>query len=141
MLIGGIALVVSPFIALVPAMAIEGLRLGSGHRGAAGTSVLVTAQGVGAVLGALALAGLARRFGRGRLVVSALFGVPVLLALYGVAPNLTVSALALFCMGAGYIGILSGLNTVVQLRAPLDARGACSASTSARWGRSIRSDQ
>ena len=46
----------APFIALVPAMAIEGAR--HGERG--GTAVLVTAQGIGAVAMAL-LARLARR--------------------------------------------------------------------------------
>jgi MFS family permease len=123
LLIGGVALVLSPFIALVPAMAIEGLHLGSGHRGAGGTAVLVTAQGLGAVLGALALPELARRVGRGRAATGALFALPVFLALYALAPILALSAIALFVVGACYIGVLSGLNTVVQLRAPTKARG------------------
>src|SRR3954462_12946089 len=47
-LIGITALLISPFIALIPAMAINVLK-----EGASGTSVLVTAQGIGAVIGAL----------------------------------------------------------------------------------------
>lgn len=117
-LIAVVALVGSPFIALVPAVAIEGL-----HRGAAGTSVLVTAQGVGAVAGALALASMARLWGRRRLLVRALLAFPVALALYGLAPALLPAALAITAVGATYIGVLSGLNTVVQLRAPAAARG------------------
>jgi MFS family permease len=122
-LIGVVALLASPFIALVPAMAIEGLHLGSHHRGSVGTAVLVTAQGVGAVAGVLVLPGLARRVGRARLLVAVLFGLPPFLVLYALAPELWSSALALALVGAVYIGVLSGLNTVVQLRAPEEARG------------------
>ncbi len=122
-LIGVVALLASPFIALVPAMAIEGLHLGSGHRGSVGTSVLVTAQGIGAVTGALLLPGLAQRFGRAKQVVVALFALPVLLVAYGLAPGLWVGAVALLLVGLAYIAVLSGLNTVVQLRAPTAARG------------------
>jgi MFS family permease len=117
-LIAVVALVGSPFIALVPAYAIEGL-----HRGAFGTSVLVTAQGVGAVAGALALASMARLLGRRRLLVRALLAFPSALVLYGLASSLWPAALAIVAVGAAYIGVLSGLNTVVQLRAPLSARG------------------
>lgn len=117
LLIAVVALVGSPFIALVPAVAIEGL-----HRGAAGTSVLVTAQGVGAVAGALALAGVARALGRRRLLVRALLAFPAALACYGLAPSLVPATVAIVVVGATYIGVLSGLNTVVQLRAPTMAR-------------------
>ena len=117
-LIGLVALLASPFIALVPAMAIQVL-----HRGSTGTAVLVTAQGVGAVAGALLLPGLALRFGRHRQVVASLLALPVLLVLYSVAPGLWLSAVALLLVGLAYIGVLSGLNTVVQLRAPTEARG------------------
>jgi MFS family permease len=113
----------SPFIALVPAMAIVGLHLGSGHRGSVGTAVLVTAQGIGAVAGVLVLPGLARRFGRVRVLVTALFALPVVLSAYAFAPDLPVAAVALLLVGGGYIAVLSGLNTVVQLRAPLATRG------------------
>lgn len=117
-LIGVVALVGSPFIALVPAFAIEGL-----HHGASGTAVLVTGQGIGAVAGALALAPMARALGRRRLLVRALVAFPVALVCYGLAPSLLTAAFAIVVVGATYIGVLSGLNTVVQLRAPDHARG------------------
>ncbi|MFN2607406.1 MAG: MFS transporter [Acidimicrobiales bacterium] len=107
------ALLVSPFIALIPAVALQLFG-----RGEAGTSVLVTAQGVGAVAGALALAPLARRFGRRRALEASLAGVGVAVVGYAVAPSLPVAAAALVAVGAAYIGVLSGLNTVVQVRAP-----------------------
>ncbi|MGA2519414.1 MAG: MFS transporter [Acidimicrobiales bacterium] len=116
-LIGIVALIGSPFIALVPAVAIDGLK-----RGIPGTSVLVTAQGVGAVLGALALAPLAQRLGR-RLQVGALFAFPAAVVLYGLAPSLWSAAPAIVVVGGCYIGVLTGLNTVVQRRAPAHARG------------------
>jgi len=118
LLIGIVALIGSPFIGLVPAVAIDGL-----HRGAAATSALVTGQGVGAVAGALALAPLARRWGCRRLLVGALFAFPTAIAVYGAVPTLITATLAIVVVGACYISVLTGLNTVVQLRAPERARG------------------
>jgi MFS family permease len=118
------ALFVSPFIALIPARA---LQLGGDHptkKLVAGiTAALTTAQGVGAVVGALLLASLALRFGRRRLLVFDLVATPVALSLYAYAPNRTTAVIALALMGSLYIGLLSGLNTVVQLRAPIEYRG------------------
>jgi MFS family permease len=117
-LIAIVALIGSPFIALVPAVAIEAF-----HKHAGGTSVLVTAQGVGAVAGALMLSPLARSFGRAKLVTAALFALPVALLLYGAAPSFALAVAAIVLVGACYIGVLSGLNTVVQVHAPPEARG------------------
>jgi MFS family permease len=112
-----VALLLSPFIALIPA---EALKLFGAKE--TGTSVLITAQGVGAVAGALALASLARRYGRRRVLVVNLLVVPVLLIAYAASPTLPVAAVALTAVGAGYVGLLSGLGTVVQLRAPIALR-------------------
>lgn len=111
------ALLLSPFIALVPAVALKLFDAGE-----TGTSVLITAQGVGAVGGALALASLARRYGRGRVLLWNLAVLPVLLAAYAAAPTLPLATVALAAVGAGYIGVLAGLGTVVQLRAPKAVR-------------------
>ena len=117
-LIGATALLLSPFIALIPAVALKLL-----HEGSRGTSVLVTAQGIGAVTGALALAPLANRFGRRRVLLADLGVVlPATLVLYAFAPSLATASIALMAVGAAYIGVLSGLMTVVQLRAPVALR-------------------
>jgi MFS family permease len=113
--------VASPFIALVPAM--SGALDRGGTSTSVGTAILVTAQGIGAVGGALALPSLAERVGRRTMMRLALFSLPVVLVLYGLAPTLWLSALALVGVGAIYIAVLSGLNTVVQLRAPAALRG------------------
>jgi len=47
----------------------------------------------------------------------------VLLAAYGLAPNLSFAAVAIAGVGAAYIGVLTGLNTTIQLRAPAQHRG------------------
>jgi len=116
-----VALLASPFIALVPVMA-RAVQP-SGWSLELTTATLVTAQGVGAVVGALALAGLAERFGRLRVLRTAIFVVPVLLCAYAAAPTLALAVPAFVAVGAGYIVVLSGLNTVVQLRAPVESRG------------------
>jgi MFS family permease len=123
--IGTIALVglsASPFIALVPVMAHRLTHAGA--RGiASATGLLTTAQGIGAVVGALAIAPLAARFGRGRILIGSLAVLPPVLILYGFAPSLVFALPALFVVGLVYISVLSGLSTVVQLRAPAELRG------------------
>ena len=117
-----VGLLASPFIALVPVMAHRLTHTGA--RGiATATGLLTTAQGIGAVVGALAISPLAVRFGRGRVLTGSLALLPPALVLYGVAPSLALALPALFLVGLVYIGVLSGLSTVVQLRAPAELRG------------------
>lgn len=116
-MISVIALTASPFIALIPAMA----RVR--HDGGEGlTSTFVTAQGVGAVLGALLLPSLADRFGRHRVLMLGLVALPVALVLYGAAPTPLLATAAIALVGATYINVFSGVGTVVQLRAPMHLR-------------------
>jgi MFS family permease len=111
-------LLAAPFIALVPAMAEKVF-----DAGARGTSILVTAQGIGAVLMGFALGTLTTRFGIRRVVVSMLTLLPPALVLYAYAPVLAASAITLFFVGALYLGALSSFFTVAQLRAPAHLRG------------------
>lgn len=123
--IGLIALVAvgaSPFIALVPATA-SNLTDGGGEAVARVAGILTTAQGIGAVAGALALAGLAARFGRRRVLVTSLVACPLALVPYAAAPSVPLAAVAMAVVGATYICVLSGMSTVVQLRAPAAYRG------------------
>jgi MFS family permease len=115
--IGTVAVIASPFIALVPAMAIQTL-----HAGRLGVSWLVTAQGVGAVIGAVTLPALARRTSRIAVLRGSLATVAVALALYGLAPTLALAVAALVVLGGAYVGTLTGLNTAVQLHAPTNER-------------------
>ena len=115
--VGVVALTLSPFIALVPAMAIEVL-----HAGRGGTPWLVTGQGVGAVAGALTLPALARRTSRIFVLRASLATAVLAEVLYGLAPNLSLAVAALVVLGGAYIGTLTGLNASVQLHAPRSER-------------------
>src|SRR5258708_6647491 len=121
-LVAIMALLASPFIALIPAVA-RSLTDGRARSVASATAVLTTAQGVGAVLGALAVASLALRFGRTKLLMGELTGVCVALIAYDLSPTLVWAAVALTIVGGLYIGALSGLSTVVQLQAPPELLG------------------
>ncbi len=107
----------APFIALVPAMAEKVLHTDIG------TSILIAVQGTGAVLMAFSLGWLVQRYGPRRLLVGLMGALPVALAAYAYAPDLALSALAIFFAGALYLGALSSFSTVAQLRAPAAIRG------------------
>jgi predicted MFS family arabinose efflux permease len=115
--IGTVAIIASPFIALVPAMAIQTL-----HSGQSGVAWLVAAQGVGAVIGAVLLPAVARR--RSRIVVLrwSLAAVAIALTLYGTAPTLAFAVASFVLLGGAYVGTLTGLVTAVQLHAPAGER-------------------
>jgi MFS family permease len=117
-----VAFLASPFIALVPVMA-RHLTHGGSRAVAQATALLTTAQGVGAVAGALCLASLASYLGRGRLLGWSLVLLPPALGLYSASQTPWQGAVTLFVVGLIYIGVLSGLSTVVQLRAPEAYRG------------------
>jgi MFS family permease len=112
------SLLAAPFIALVPAMAIKVLDTGT-----SGTSILVTAQGIGAVAMALLLGALTERFGLRRVLPGVLWLLPPALVLYGLAPALAESAVAILAVGFLYLGALSTFVSVSQLRAPAEVRG------------------
>ena len=127
-----VALLVSPFIALIPARA---YLLAGGDaaraldndvfRKSVGsiTGYLTTAQGVGAVIGALMITPLALRFGRRRMLFTNLVLLPLAVTFYASVPAKPIAIAALGVVGMLYIGILSGLMNVVQLWAPVEFRG------------------
>jgi MFS family permease len=111
--IGIVAIVASPFISLVPAMAIITL-----HSGKIGTTWLVTAQGFGAVAAALALPVLAKRTSRVLALRGSIAALALSLLLYALAPTLILAIVAMVLVGGSYMGTLAGLNTSVQMHAP-----------------------
>ena len=117
LLISLAAFLLSPFIALIPAKAAL-VSTGGAETTAAVTGALTTAQGVGAVAGALLVAPLADRFGRRRVVVASLLTTAAGLCVYALAPSVATSVAALGLVGLLYIGVLTGLSTVVLVRAP-----------------------
>ena len=122
-LIAVVALLASPFIALVPAMSAAVHRHGLSVPVA--TACRSPPRGSVRWPAPLALPVLGRAVrtsggAPGRPCSSS----PLLLVAYGLAPTLWWLAMVAFlAVGAGYIAVLSGLNTVVQLRAPAEVRG------------------
>jgi len=112
------SLLAAPFIALIPAVALKVF-----HEEKLGTSVLVTAQGLGAVCMALSLGTLFARFGARRTLLGMLGLLPVGLLLYAYSPALAFAAVAIFAVGFFYMGCLSSFTTIAQLRAPAELRG------------------
>jgi MFS family permease len=111
-------LLAAPFIALVPAFALKVF-----DNEDVGTAVLITAQGVGAVLMGLSLGSLFARFGGPRVMSAVLFGLPISLLGYALAPNLAAGVVAIFVVGFLYLGALSSFTAIAQLRAPPEFRG------------------
>ncbi len=112
------SLFAAPFIALIPAVALKVF-----HTERTGTAVLVTAQGVGAVIMALSLGILTARWGHRHVLLSLITVLPFTLALYALAPTLELAVVAIVLVGAVYLGCLSSFMTIAQLRAPSELRG------------------
>ena len=91
--------------------------------GKSGTAVLITAQGIGAVLMAFSLGSLVERYRPRRVLVTLMATLPFALVAYASAPTLAVSALTLFVVGLLYLGALSSFTTIAQLRVPAEIRG------------------
>jgi predicted MFS family arabinose efflux permease len=111
-------LLAAPFIALVPAVALKVF-----DNEDLGTAVLITAQGLGAVLMGLSLGWLFAHFGGRKVLTTVLFGLPVALIAYALSPTLGIAAVAIFVVGFLYLGALSSFTTTAQLRAPAALRG------------------
>lgn len=111
------ALLVSPFIALVPAMAqivFEG--------GPSDTAHLVTAQGVGSVLVALTLSTITKALGRNRTIKALLVLLPLSSMAFAASPTKEAAMAALFVLGFAYFGIFISTGVIIQLRAPTHLR-------------------
>jgi MFS family permease len=69
------------------------------------------------------MGGLSFRYGLRRVVLGAVLVLPFTLMAYSQAPTLGLAAVAIFFVGLAYLGCLSGVNTVAQMRAPNALRG------------------
>jgi MFS family permease len=116
-----IAILVAPFIGLVPVFAIRVFG-----QGASATSLLVTSQGAGAVAAAVAAGVLVDAFGRKRVLEGVMLLLGLVAALYWLAPTLVWAAVGIFFLGASYMTCLTGIHTVCQTRAPAELRARIS---------------
>jgi MFS family permease len=111
-------LCIAPFIGLIPAMVVKVF-----HGGTASVGVLITAQGLGAVVTGLAFADATERHGVRRIMIASLIGLPFTVSAYALAPNVAVAAIGLFFTGMLYFAAMSSFTTTAQLRAPSEYRG------------------
>ena len=111
LIIGATSVLISPFIGLVPAFAITVF-----HGGAEKTSVMVACQGTGAVIAAVAAGGIAERYGRGRLLGWAVAVMGPLAVVYWLSPRFSIALPLIFLMGATYLALVTGANTICLSR-------------------------
>jgi MFS family permease len=116
-----VAVLIAPFIGLVPVFAIRVF-----HQGASATSMLVTCQGAGAVTAALVVGALVDAFGRKRVLEGVMLALGPIAALYWLAPSLAAAGVGIFFLGASYMICLTGIHTVVQARVPRELQARLS---------------
>jgi len=107
-----------PFIALLPIIAAETLGLGS-----TGYSVLMGANGAGALVGALAVASLPRNVRRDNIIRYGLALQAAGVIVLAFARTELVAAVVLVLMGAAFLACVSSINTNLQTAAPPRIRG------------------
>jgi MFS family permease len=107
-----------PYAVLLPVVARDVL-----HIGARGFGLLVSAQGVGALASALALAFLGHRRHKGRLLFASRWLLVLGVALLGLSRSTLLSMAALAVAGVASISQSALTNTLIQLAVPDELRG------------------
>lgn len=122
-----IHLIMVPFMGLIPSTSRALLgRSGTAISDSSVTSIaarLLSAQGIGAIVGSLVVANLVRRVRRSSLVTVALSVVSVLVAVHQYMPGWAATAAIIFVMGACVAVTQSVLGGVVQRDASVEHRG------------------
>jgi MFS family permease len=113
-----VTFITAPFIGFIAQMATKVFHTKQG-----GTSLLVTAQGVGAVIAGASMGALNKRFGLRRTMVGSTCLLAPALVAYGLSPNIAFAALALAVTGGAYMASLSSFSTITQQSAPSELRG------------------
>lgn len=112
------SLVAAPFIGFIAQMATKVFDSDQ-----AGTSLLVTAQGVGAVIAGASMGAVTHRFGLRRTTVGAVVLIGPALMLYGAAPHIGLAAAAVAFAGGAYMASISSFSSITQQSAPSEIRG------------------
>ena len=108
----------APFIAFVPQIATNVF-----DGGETATSVLVTAQGIGAVTAAFTLGTATTRLGSWRVLSLGSFALCAALVLYGLAPVFALAAVGLVLVGLTYGYAFTSFAGIAQQHAPDEMRG------------------
>lgn len=113
-----VTLIGAPFIGFIAQIATRVFHTKQG-----GTSLLVTAQGVGAVIAGASMGSLTHRFGLRRTMNGAVILFGPALVVYGISPNIVAAAVALAFTGAAYMACISSFSSITQQSAPSELRG------------------
>jgi len=93
------------------------------HLGPRGYSGLLACTGVGAVIGALVVAGLGNFPNKGKVALALQFMFGAMVVLFAFSPALWLSLLALLLAGIALVAVFALLSSLVQLQAPEAMRG------------------
>lgn len=107
-----------PLVTLLPVVAKEIFGMG-----ATGYSVLMTAQGAGAVAGAFIIAGQSFRGGAGTMTVGSLLLFGGVLGVFALSRWLPLSVAMVFIAGIALLGVVTTVSSLVQLATPEAIRG------------------
>lgn len=108
----------APFITLMPVLARDRLGLDAG-----GYGVLLASLGVGGFVGALAIAGPATHWNRGRVMRATGMTFPLLVILLAFTTNPLMAEWLLFAIGISMIMFNALTNGILQLHVPEEFRG------------------
>ena len=107
-----------PYMTLMPVIAAKTL-----HGGAHTLGILMTASGVGALIGTLYLASRHTVVGLGKVIAVATFALGLALMIFAVSHSLALSLLILPFVGAGMMVQTASCNTILQTVVDEDLRG------------------
>lgn len=93
------------------------------HGGARAYTLLLSVSGIGAVGGALVVAGLGQVQHKGLVALQTLITLGVLMACFGLSQNLLLSCTLLFIAGGTLMATFAMISSLVQLIAPDNMRG------------------
>lgn len=108
----------APFLTLMPVVARDRLGLGAGGYGS-----MLASVGLGGLLGALIIAGPGSTWRRGRVLLMASIGFPILLIAFAITTNVSVALVVLFILGLMMIMFSSLANGTLQLMVADEFRG------------------
>ena len=93
------------------------------HRGPNTYTLFLSMSGVGAIGGALVIAGQGNLHGKGRQALLLLVGLGGLMSAFALSKSLALSCLLIFVSGAALISVFATVTSLVQLLATDDMRG------------------
>ena len=106
------------YVILMPVFVNDILRAG-----VKGLGILMSSTGLGALIGALALARLGDFKYKGRLLTWSVFSFAISLIIFSLSRDYFVSIISLICVGCSSVAAIALINTLIQIKVPDEFRG------------------